>query len=70
MDYRDQALHIQNNKNYYRLTVDGSSRGVSISAWRKNTLPLHALHNIRSKAGILSRRMTPATKLYYEQLSY
>ena len=27
------------------------SRGSSISAWRKNTLPRQALHNILSKAG-------------------
>lgn len=45
------------------LTVDGSSRGFSISAWRKNTFPRHALHNMRSNAGIRSRRITPATKL-------
>lgn len=45
------------------LTVEGSSRGFSISAWRKNTFPRHALHNMRSNAGIRSRRITPATKL-------
>lgn len=45
------------------LTVEGSSRGFSISACRKNTFPRHALHNMRSNAGIRSRRITPATKL-------
>ncbi|PSN32742.1 hypothetical protein C0J52_23976 [Blattella germanica] len=46
------------------LTLDGSSRGVSISACRRKTLPLQARHNMRSNAGILSRKITPATNLY------
>lgn len=50
-----------------QLTLAGSSNGDSIIACRKNTLPRHALHNILSKAGNLSRRITPATKLYDEQ---
>lgn len=45
------------------LTVVGSSRGSSMPAWRRNTLPLQTLHNILSKVGILSRPITPATKL-------
>ena len=45
------------------LTVTGSSSAASISAWRRNTLPRQARHNILSKAGRRSRRMTPATNL-------
>lgn len=47
----------------YSLTVTGSSSGVSISACRRNTFPLHTLHSILSKAGIFSRTITPATNL-------
>lgn len=47
-------------------TFDGSSNGCSIIAWRRNTLPRHARHNIRSKAGKRSRKITPATKLHVE----
>ena len=50
------------------LTVTGSSRGVSISACFRNTLPRQTRHNILSNAGILSRSITPATNLY--QKSY
>lgn len=46
------------------LTVDGSSKGVSISACLKKTFPRQARHNIRSNAGILSRSITPATNLH------
>lgn len=53
---------------FISLTVEGSSNGVSISACLKNTFPLQALHNIRSKAGSLSLRITPATKLLKKNL--
>lgn len=46
------------------LTVVGSSRGSSISAFLKKTLPRHTLHSILSKVGILSLLITPATKLH------
>lgn len=49
--------------NNFKLTVDGSSRGVSISACLKKTLPRHARQSILSNGGILSRKMTPATNL-------
>lgn len=45
------------------LTVVGSSRGSSISASRKNTLPRQTLQSIRSNVGIRSRLITPATNL-------
>lgn len=48
-----------------RHTFDGSSNGDSIWAWRRNTLPRHARHSIRSKAGKRSRKITPATKLFF-----
>ena len=48
-----------------KVTVDGSSNGISISACLKNTFPRQALQSIRSKAGIFSRRITPAKKLFF-----
>lgn len=41
----------------------GSSNGCSISACLRKTLPRHALHSTLSNTGILSRAMTPATKV-------
>lgn len=46
------------------LTVVGSSRGSSISAFRKKTFPRHTLHSILSNVGILSLLITPATNLH------
>lgn len=46
------------------LTVVGSSKGSSISAFLKKTLPRHTLHNILSNVGILSLLITPATNLH------
>ena len=43
--------------------MTGSSRGVSISACLRKTLPRQARHSIRSKAGMRSLRITPATNL-------
>lgn len=53
------------------LTVVGSSSGLSISACRRNTFPLQALHNMRSKGGIRSLNITPATNLqiFYQLIS-
>lgn len=48
---------------YFLLTFEGSSSGVSISACLRNTFPLQARQSIRSKAGIRSLRITPATNL-------
>ena len=45
------------------LTEVGSSRGSSMSAWRRKTFPRHTLHSIRSNMGILSLLITPATNL-------
>lgn len=45
------------------LTVTGSSRGFSISAWRRKTFPRHTRHSMRSNVGIRSRLITPATNL-------
>ena len=56
-------------KVYKLFTVTGSSRGESISACFKNTFPRHALHNIRSKAGMRSRSMTPATNLQHASIN-
>lgn len=62
-----QQLNVgMNNPIFNQLTLAGSSNGASIIAWRKKTLPRQALHNIRSKAGKRSRRITPATKLFWE----
>lgn len=46
-----------------RSPVLGSSRGVSISACLKNTLPRQARHKRRSKEGTRSREITPVTNL-------
>lgn len=46
-----------------KLTVAGSSSGLSSSAWRRNTFPRDIRHNILSKAGTRSRFITPATNL-------
>ena len=48
-------------KDFNPLTVDGSSSGISISACLRKTFPLEMRHSILSKAGTLSRLMTPAT---------
>lgn len=56
-----------NNDGNLLLTVLGSSRAVSISAWRRNTLPRQTRHSICSKAGMRSRWITPATNLNKEQ---
>lgn len=45
----------------------GSSSQSSISAWRKNTFPRQIRHNIRSKSGRRSRKMTPETNLYIQK---
>lgn len=52
------------------LTVVGSSRGSSISAFLKKTLPRHTLHSILSKVGILSLLITPATNLNREKIAF
>ena len=49
------------------LTVTGSSRGFSISACRRNTFPRHTRQSMRSKVGMRSRLITPATKLWGEE---
>ena len=49
------------------LTVTGSSRGFSISACRRNTFPRHTRQSMRSKVGMRSRLITPATKLWEEE---
>ena len=43
--------------------VAGSSKGSSICACLRKTLPRHARHSMRSKDATLSRRITPATNL-------
>ena len=57
------TTHILPPSHHHTLTVVGSSMGCSISAWRRNTLPRQALHNTLSNTGILSRAMTPVTKV-------
>lgn len=52
------------------LTVTGSSRGFSISACRRNTFPRHTRQSMRSKVGMRSRLMTPATKLWGEEVDW
>lgn len=49
------------------LTVTGSSSGFSISACLRNTFPRHTRQSMRSKVGIRSRLITPATKLWGEE---
>lgn len=51
------------NSSHASLTVVGSSRGSSISAFLRKTLPRHTLHSILSNVGILSLLITPATNL-------
>ena len=46
-----------------RRTVDGSSINSVISACFKKTFPRQTRHNIRSKATIRSRGITPVIKL-------
>lgn len=55
------SLYEQKCKKFF--TVWGSASGKSISAHRRNTLPLQARHNSRSNAGNLCLRITPAMNL-------
>lgn len=57
-----QFLTIQNSFYTFLLTVTGSSSRSSISARFRKTFPLDATHSILSKAGSLSRLITPAMK--------
>lgn len=66
----DSSVSAETHCKVMLLTVTGSSNGDSISAWRRNTLPLHALHNILSNGGIRSLRMTPATNLVQNKQIY
>lgn len=49
-------------------TVRRSSIGSSISACLRKTLPEHARQSIRSKAGNISRKTTPATNLKFGKI--
>jgi len=56
--------HVTNNNcNHRVLTVAGSSKGMSISSYLRNTFPRQANHNILSNDGTFSRGITPAINL-------
>jgi len=66
---RKYHKHLLNNINVAIIghnvirTVEGSSKGSSISEYLRKTFPLQALHRTRSKTGTFSLKITPATNL-------
>lgn len=61
--YQYGVSWMKNSSSRKRLTVSGSSKGSSMSACLRKTLPLQARHSILSKGGSVSRKITPAIEL-------